>query len=171
MNKDYFDNSEQRCWEKLVDFQEHTHLFKAITRCKEKNYADATGYTISKLGERRNFNIELKIRNAALLKSGVFSADTFVDPALFIESHKFCDLHFNNLLGLEGLYINFLNNNVTVIYHIEKITVKPRIEKKKIPSKGYEGFEIGYRAFLHIKDAAIYKDYKLVKRIGEEWKN
>ena len=105
------------------------------------------------------------------MKSGNFMGDKFNENTLFIESHKIADLLLDQVIGYEGLYVNFLNNNVVVIYNVGKLSVRPKLEKKRIPSRGYQGFEMAFREGLHIKDAAIYKDYKLVKRIGEEWTN
>lgn len=170
MDKEYFKNKENENWELLCDFNEHTHLFDEIGRMEEYHHSDASGRSIH-MGEERKFNLELKIRNVTLLKDGSFKGDKFKADTLYIESHKIADLLLDQVIGFEGLYVNFLNNNVVVIYNVGKLTVRPKLEKKRIPSKGYQGFEMGFRQGLYIKDAAIYKDYKLVKRIGEEWKN
>ena len=170
MNKNYFEQKENENWKLLLDFNEHTHVFDEIGRMPQYYHTDATGSTINKFGEERKFNIELKMRDVTLLKSGKFQGDKFNENTLFIESHKIADLLLDTIIGYEGLYINFLNNNVVVIYNVGKLKVRPKLEKKRIPSKGYQGFEMGFREGLHIKDAAIYKDYQLVKRIGEEWK-
>ena len=169
MDKQYFVDKENENWKLLCDFNEHTNLFNEIGRMHEYYHSDATGKTISKMGEERKFNLELKIRNVTLLKSGTFQGDKFNDQTLYIESHKIADLLLDQIIGLEGLYVNFLNNNVVVIFNVGKLSVRPKLEKKRIPSKGYQGFEMAFREGLHIKDAAIFKDYKLVKRIGEEW--
>lgn len=170
MDKDYFDTNENNDFKLLCDFNEHTHLFSNISPSKYSHFSDATGMTITKLGEKRKFNIEIKKRNAVLLKSGKVSGTTFVDDNIIIESHKACDLLLDNINGFEPLYINFLNNNVVVIYNLNKLSIRPQLMKKFIKSKGYQGFEIAARQGLYIKDAAIYKDNKLVKRINEEWK-
>lgn len=171
MDKQYFESKENENWELLTAFNNETKLFDEIGRMKECHHTDATGSTITKLGEERKFNIELKTRNVTLTKSGKFKGDKFNENTLYIESHKVADLLLDQIIGYEGLYVNFLNNNVVVIFNVGKLSVRPKLEKKRIPSKGYQGFEMGFRQGLHIKDAAIYKDYKLVKRIGEEWKN
>lgn len=170
MNKDYFERKENENWELLCEFNANTHLFDEIGRMPQYYHTDATGQTTNKLGETRKFNLELKTRDVTLTKSGKFMNDKFNDTTLYIESHKIADLLLDQVLGYEGLYINFLNNNVVVIFNVGKLKVRPKLEKKRIPSKGYEGFEMGFREGLHINDAAIYKDNKLVKRIGEEWK-
>lgn len=170
MNKNYFVEKENENWKLLCDFNEHTHLFDEIGRMNEYYHTDATGRTETKLGEQRMFNIELKIRNVTLTKSGKFMGDKFNENTLYIESHKIADLLLDQVIGYEGLYVNFLNNNVVVIFNVGKLKVRPKLEKKRIPSKGYQGFEMAFREGLHINDAAIYKDYKLVKRTGEEWK-
>lgn len=170
MNKNYFDTNESNDMKLLYDFNLHTNLFSGLNPSEYSHFSDATAYTISRLGEERKFNIEIKKRNAVLLKSGKVSGATFVDDNIIIESHKACDLLFDNINGYEPLYINFLDNNVVVIYNLNKLSIRPQSMKKFIKSNGYQGFEIASRQGLNIKDAAIYKDYKLVKRIGEEWK-
>ena len=169
MDKTYFETKENENWKLLCEFNEHTNLFDKIGRMHEYYHSDATGQTTNKLGETRKFNLELKTRNVTLTKSGNFMGDKFNENTLFIESHKIADLLLDQVIGYEGLYVNFLNNNVVVIYNVGKLSVRPKLEKKRIQSRGYQGFEIAFREGLHIKDAAIYKDYKLVKRIGEEW--
>ena len=171
MDKTYFETKENENWKLLCESNEHTNLFDKIGRMHEYYHSDATGQTTNKLGETRKFNLELKTRNVTLMKSGNFMGDKFNENTLFIESHKIADLLLDQVIGYEGLYVNFLNNNVVVIYNVGKLSVRPKLEKKRIPSRGYQGFEMAFREGLHIKDAAIYKDYKLVKRIGEEWTN
>lgn len=170
MNKNYFDTNECNDMKLLYDFNLHTNLFSGLNPSEYSHFSDATAYTISRLGEERKFNIEIKKRNAVLLKSGKVSGATFVDDNIIIESHKACDLLFDNINGYEPLYINFLDNNVVVIYNLNKLSIRPQSMKKFIKSNGYQGFEIASRQGLNINDAAIYKDYQLVKRIGEEWK-
>lgn len=170
MDKKYFEEKENENWKLLCDFNNSTHLFDEIGRMHEYYHSDATGKTISKMGEERLFNIELKTRNVTLTQSGNFKGDKFNENTLYIESHKVADLLLDQVIDKEGLYINFLNNNVVVIFNLGKLSVRPKLEKKRIPSKGYQGFEMAFREGLHINDAAIYKDNKLVKRIGEEWK-
>lgn len=169
-DKKYFDKNEENDMKMLYDFNLHTNLFSGLEPTEYSHFSDATAYTVSKFGEYRKYNIEIKNRNAVLLKNGKISGATFIDDTIIIESHKACDLMLDNINGYEPLYINFLDNNVVVIYNLNKLSVRPTSMKKFIKSNGYQGFEIASRQGLNIKDAAIYKDYKLVKRIGEEWK-
>lgn len=169
MDKDYFEQKENENWKLLCDFNEHTHLFDEIGRMPQYHHCDASGQTTNKLGETRKFNLELKTRDVTLTQSGKFMNDKFNENTLYIESHKVADLLLDQVIDYEGLYVNFLNNNVVVIFNVGKLSVRPKLEKKRIPSKGYQGFEMGFREGLYIKDAAIYKDNKLIKRIGEEW--
>ena len=171
MNKEFFDKNEENDMKLLYNFNLHTNLFSGLEQAEYSHYADATAYTISRLGEERKFNIEIKKRNAVLLKSGKVSGATFIDDTIIIESHKMCDLILDTLNGYEPLYINFLDNNVVIIYNLSKLTVRPTSMKKFIKSKAYESYEIASRQGLNLKDAAIYKDYKLIKKIGEEWNN
>lgn len=170
MNDSYFKTNEREDMKLLYDFNLHTNLFSNLTQAPYKAHADATAETVSRLGEKRFFNIEIKRRNAILLDDGRISGKTFIDDTIIIESHKYADLVLDKLNGFEALYVNFLENNVVIIYNLNKLTIRPQSMKKFIKSNGYESYEIASRQGLYIVDAAIYKDYKLVKRIGEEWK-
>lgn len=169
-NKEYFDKNEENDMKLLYDFNLHTNLFSGLAPAEYSHFADATAYTVSRLGEKRKFNIEIKRRNAVLLQSGKISGRTFLDDTIMIESHKLADLLLDGINGYEGLYINFLDNNVVIIYNLQRIKTRPKSMKKVIKSGGYNSYEIASRQGLYIKDAAIYKDYKIVKKIGEEWK-
>lgn len=161
----YFETNEENDWKLLNQFNEKTHLFKSLGKCKEKHHADASGYT----ADGRTVMIELKKRNVVLTKGGKFSGSTFKDDNLFIESHKFCDLWCDTFDNYIPLYINFLENEVVAIYILSKLATKPITQKKVIKSNGYNSFEIGHRLGLNIEDALIYKGNKLVKRHGEKW--
>jgi len=170
-NKDFFDYNEEHDINLLVDFNKKMKLFKGLQQAAYGDYKDATGFTITKLGEKRKFNIEIKKRNAVLLSSGKVSAETFVDDNVIIETHKMLDLLLDKIEGYEPIYINFLQDNVVIIYNLSKLTKRPKTMKKFIKSKGYQGFEIASRQGLYLVDAAIYKDNKLFKKVGEEWKS
>lgn len=174
MNKDYFDNSEQRCLENLEKFNNEYHIFNHTEKTIEKFHADATGYTLNKLGERRNFNIELKNRKQILLDNGVISGTTdkggYTGDTIMIESHKLADLLLDNIIGLEPLYINFLLDGTVIIFNLNKLTKRPyKSENQNILSRGYGKMEMAKRQYLYITDAAIYKDGKLIKRAGEDF--
>ena len=171
-NKDFFDYNEEHDINLLIDFNKKMKLFKGLQQAAYGDFKDATGYTITKFGERRNFNIEIKKRNAVLLSSGVVSGETFVDNNIIIETHKMLDLLLDKMTeGYEPVYINFLDDNVVIVYNLWKLTKRPKTMKKFIKSKGYQGFEIASRQGLYLVDAAIYKDNKLIKKVGEEWKS
>ena len=171
-DKEYFDTNEEHDLNLLMDFNNKMKLFQGLEQGAYGDYKDATGFTITKLGEKRKFNIEIKKRNAVLLSSGKVSAETFVDDNIIIETHKMLDLLLDNMTeGYEPVYINFLQDNVVIIYNLSKLTKRPKAMKKFIKSKGYQGFEIASRQGLYLVDAAIYKDNKLIKKVGEEWKS
>ena len=72
--------------------------------------------------------------------------------------------------GTEPLYFNFLNDGYVALFNLKKLTKRPKEHKRlSIESKGYQKMEIGSREGLYIKDAAIYKDGKLIKRMGDDW--
>lgn len=74
--------------------------------------------------------------------------------------------------GLTPLYINFLQDGYIIIFNLANLKKRPeKSTTKNIKSKGYNKFEMAKRQGLYLSDAAIYnKDFKLIKRAGEEWK-
>ena len=176
MNKDYFKKSEKDDYDKFLDFQELTHIFKGIERMKKGHHSDATGYTVNSMGEIRKFNIELKDRVLYLLDdgniSGCSSNGPYIDDTLVIESHKVADLLLDNMIGFEPLYVNFTLDGSTIIFNLNKLTRIPlKRYYKTIYSKGYERMEDGHRQHLYMIDAAVYdKEGNLIKKPGEEWK-
>lgn len=176
MDKDFFRKSEKECWDNLIKFQNDYNVFADITRTADKHHADATGYTVNKLGEKRNFNIELKNRNQILLDNGAVSGTNengggYIGETIMIESHKVADLLLDNIIGLEPLYVNFLLDGSILVFNLNKLTKRPyKSDRQNIKSKGYEKFEMAKRQYMYIVDAAIYKDGKLIKKAGEEWK-
>ncbi len=174
MDNKYFEEQEKNCWYKLEEFNNEYHIFTDIDRQIKKHHSDGSGYTVNKLGEKRNFNIELKDRKQVLLDNGVISGTTdkggYTADTIMIESHKVADLLLDNIIGLEPLYINFLQDGTIIIFNLNKLTIRPVIsDVMNIKSKGYGKFEMCKRQFLNLKDAAIYKDGKLIKRAGEDF--
>ena len=176
MDNQYFKESEERCWELLNEFNQHTKLFNNIERTKEKECIDVTGASINKLGEERKYGIELKNRNLNLMDDGRISGATdkgsFYDDTIFIETHKAGSMLLNSIEGYEPLYINFLADGHIIIFNLKRLSKRPKQSKMmNIKSKGYGKYEIAKREGLYMVDACIYdKDYKLIKRIGEGWK-
>lgn len=174
MDKQFFEDSEQKCWDNLEKFNGEYHIFSEIDRTIKKHHSDGSGYTVNKLGEKRNFNLELKNRNQVLMDNGVVSGATekgiYTGDTIMIESHKVADLLLDNIIGLEPLYINFLLDGSVLIFNLNKLTRRPyKSDTQNIKSKGYGKFEMAKRQYIYITDAAIYKDGKLIKRAGEEW--
>lgn len=172
-NEKYFSENESNDIDKLIRFNEKTHIFEHIKETEIKHYTDATGYSMDRI-----FNIELKNRNQVLLTNGKISGCTqngkpYIDDDIFIEDHKAADMLMDYVAyGLEPLYINFLANGWVLIFNLSKLSVRPRKHLNlKINSKGYRSMEFGNRQGLYLKDAAIYdSNYNLVKKVGEEWK-
>lgn len=180
MDKEFFKKSEKECWDNLVKFQEKYHVFNDIERINEdktegKHHSDASGYTTNKLGERRNFNIELKNRNQILLENGSVSGTNengggYTGDTIMIESHKVADLLLDNIIGLEPLYVNFLLDGSILVFNLNKLTKRPKkSDTMNIKSRGYNKFEMAKRQYLYIIDAAVYKNGKLIKRAGEDF--
>lgn len=175
-NEKFFSENESNDWELLLDLNEKTHIFDELTPSIRKHHTDGTGYTITKLGTTKEWNIELKSRNLILTDNGKISGCTdkgaFIDDTIFIESHKAADMFFDQIEGLIPLYVNFLADGSTVIYNLSNLKKRPvKTGTMNIRSKGYNKFEIAKRQGLFLSDAAIFdKDGNLIKRAGEEWK-
>lgn len=144
MNQQYFDENEDICKNKLIDFNKRHKLFKEITDNGYMASVDFTG--ITKNG--KTANIELKNRN---YPSGRF--DT-----LIIEAHKYAKLMIDYLYeNKEPLYVNFMNDGTTYIFNLRKMKEKPQFtEKKGYKSNGYQGFELSARILLPITSAYKY---------------
>ena len=150
-----FDVSEQKCWELLQDFIEHSNFksnLKEFGRKEECNYVDATGLTTS----NQVLNMELKRRNSKL---GQYST-------LFAEGHKLADLYLDYFcLNKIPLYINFLEDGHVVIYNLTKLKHRHEADKeRKKWSQGYKAFEMSQSQKLDVRDAHIYK------RVGDKFR-
>lgn len=169
MDKFFFESNEIIDYDKLVKFNNETHIFDNIGQTPSKHYFDASGNTYD-----RCFSIELKSRNITLLDDGSISGctndgRTYTDKGIIIEAHKLADLVVEGMFGHEPLYINFLEDDTVLIFNLSKIRHKPsRKANMKISSRGYGYMELGHRHFLNINDAAIYKHGKLIKTSFED---
>lgn len=176
MNDNYFNVNEKKDWELLEQFNAKTGLFNEIKQAEVKYHTDGTGYTVTKLGETKYWNIELKFRNLNLLNdkiSGATSKGTFIEDTIYIEGHKVADMLLDCINGLTPLYINFLQDGTTIIFNLTNLKKRPKkTATMAIKSNGYQKFEIAKRQGLYLTDAAIYdQDGKLIKKAGEEFSN
>ncbi len=175
MDNEFFKSNELKDITKLKAFNKVTGLFDEIGETEVKHHTDATGYTTTKMGDIKYWNIELKDRNLNLMEDGRISGATdkgsFYDDTIFIESHKVADMLLDSINGLTPLYINFLSDGHIIIFNLSNLKKRPKkTGTMNIKSKGYQKFEVAKREGLYISDAAIFdKNYKLIKRAGEEW--
>lgn len=164
-NINYFNNSEESCYNKFITWQQQTRFFDEYGRFQKGHWADASGYT----DEELIYNVELKDRDQILCKSGKVSGTTYKDDTIVIESHKVADLLWDYILeGKKPWYMNFLHNDVVILFDLTKVG-HPKKRRINARSKGYGNTEADYRFFLPLKYAAIWKKGKLVKKMGEEW--
>ena len=142
MNQNYFAENEQNDLQLFYDFNYQTKLFDTIIPTEEKSQYDATATHKS-----RQFAVELKKRD---IKLGTFST-------IMIEDYKYLELllakQFENK---DPLYINFLFDDVVIIFNLDKLKHKPTFKNIPIKSKGYEKEQYERRYYLSIKDAIIY---------------
>lgn len=154
----YFEMNENKDYQLLLDFNQHTNLFDTVRRAKEGHHTDAIASHINNLGEERLFNIEIKRR---------FCNHTKYDTA-FIEDYKMAsmllDYHF---FGIEPLYINFYNDAV-VIFNLTKLSKYPKQDIWNIYSEGKKVNQTQERRYgLDFKDAVVFIDYKIQKQMGD----
>lgn len=168
MNQNYFNKSEDKCFELLTNFNQKTNLFNNLERQEMKSAIDvmATGKNDKECA------IELKFReNYDLIfednKYFIQNDKGFKDANLFIENHKLCALLLDYIyLSKSPLYINFYRNGMTTIHNVAKLKQKPEITKEmNIKSKGYGKMEIAKRYLLPLSDCHIYdNNSKLVHK-------
>ena len=170
MNKEYAIDNEKTDFELMTQFNDYLNLVE-LGQCPEKWHSDASGYT----RDGRYINIELKQRNQVLLKNLTISGQTkegktYTASTIYAEAHKCGDLLLDYVCEQkEPLYINFLLNDIVIVYNLSRLKHRPNKVGKRIYSKLYEGFELAKREELEIKDAFIYKkeennEYKLIHR-------
>lgn len=170
-NFEFINQQEKIDWDLLNDFNEKFRYFTNLVKREKYATSDASGVTF----DGRAFGIELKSRNQVLMDDGRLSGQTYDGYAYtadteYLEAHKSTSMMFDYLYKKdEPLYVNFLKDGTIIIYNLTKLSEIPQKQRVKIKSKGYEREEYEYRFLLPLKDAAIYKGGKLIKRIGEEW--
>ena len=177
-NENFANSQEKRNIELLNDFNNFLNL-QCLEKCPKGHYVDASGVTKN----NQFLNFELKIRNQTLKQKedgtlyviGVsektnkpYSADT-----LFIEAHKSSSLFLDYvMLDYLPMYINFLNDDVVVVYNLLKLNKRYEKEHHRIWSELYQSFEIADRELLALEDAFIYKkvnnEYKLIYKPNGE---
>lgn len=155
---DYFKDNEKQDLQLLYQFNYDNKLFTWVMPTEPKSQIDAIA-----MKGGRNFAIEIKHRLIPVSKY----------QHLMIEDYKYLELmmeaQFHNR---EPLYINFLHDNVVVIYNLSKLSAKPKLRIMNIKSEGYGTMQQQERRYmLDLADACIYKDNKLIKTMGEQWKN
>lgn len=154
----YFKDNEKQDLQLLYEFNYANKLFTWIMPTAEKSQIDAIA-----MKGGRTFAIEIKHRLIPVWRY----------KSIMIEDYKYAELlmeyQFNNR---EPLYINFLHDNVVVIYNLSKLNNKPKMRVMNIKSEGYGAMQQQERRYmLDLSDAVIYKDNKLCKKMGEQWKN
>lgn len=155
---DYFKDNEKQDLQLLYQFNYDNKLFTWVMPTEPKSQIDAIA-----MKGGRNFAIEIKHR--------LIPVDRY--KSIMIEDYKYLELlqeyQFNNR---EPLYINFLHDNVVVIFNLSKLSAKPKLRIMNIKSEGYGTMQQQERRYmLDLSDACIYKDNKLIKTMGEQWKN
>lgn len=154
---DYFKDNEKQDLQLLYEFNYANKLFTWVMPTEPKSQIDAIA-----MKNNRTFAIEIKHR---MIPLGRYKS-------IMIEDYKYAELlmeyQFNSR---EPLYINFLHDNVVVIFNLSKLSAKPKLRIMNIKSEGYDKVQYQERRYmLDLSDAVIYKDNKLCKKMGEAWK-
>lgn len=152
----YFETNERQDLQLLYEFNYANKLFTWVMPTAEKSQIDAIA-----MKGGRNFAIEIKHRMIPVNRY----------KSIMIEDYKYLELMMEKQFnGREPLYINFLHDAV-VIFNLTKLKEKPKMRIMNIKSEGYDKVQYQERRYmLDLSDAVIYKDNKLIKTIGEEWK-
>jgi hypothetical protein len=160
-NKKFFNENENRDFNKLVDFNDK-YLHAQITRNGEGASIDAYGV----LSDGRDAAIELKNRykyNLEIDENGNYYCikenSSYKCNTIFCEANKMSELlleyQYNN--KREPLYINFTKNDYVLVFNLNKLLIKPDYEIYYVRNEGYNFTEKCYRYLLNITDATIYK--------------
>jgi hypothetical protein len=160
LDKKYFDDSENRCWELFQRFNDEKLHLSEVGRTEYCYDFDASGVT--SLNEK--VGIELKKRNLVLLSgdsslsvSGESRNGTFRTDTIYLEEVKMAELavaHWSQ--GFIPLYVNFLSNAVVVFNLLKMRHIGD--ERTKVHSHGYQSFEIAKRFTLPLSEAWIYNN-------------
>ena len=165
MNRKYATDKEQTGFEKLLDFNQLLNL-KELRQTTEGDYRDATGITIT---TNQKVNIENKVRNQTLFYrdgkpyiSGITSSNSpYSADSIYIESHKAADLLMDWItLDFIPLFINYLSDNIVVVFNLSKLKNRPKSRHLRIYSSLYQSYEEADRLELQLQDAFIYEKYK-----------
>lgn len=165
-DKEYFDRQELSCWQKLLAFNDHTHMFQSLTQGDYAAPWDASG-----ICKGHKVLIEIKQRKVFLTDDFKLSSATFVANDLFLEDYKLAIMHCQSVVDdMIPVFINLLDDGCVVIHNLNRITSYKKYTNLDIESKGYQSNQIRTnRIGLHINDAVIYdKNGKLIQ--GKKYK-
>lgn len=154
MNQRYADINEYQDYELMKDFNSLLQLNELGQTPYAHSY-DASGYT----KDSQYTSIELKRRYV--------SVSTY--PSLIIEGHKLLALLTGFIYeNKTPLYINFMNDEVVVVFNLSKLKTPPKLIEKKIKSQLYQAYDVAERYELQMTDAWIYRKdgdrYRLIQR-------
>ena len=160
MNRKYATDKEQTGFEKLLDFNQLLKL-KDLAQTIEGDYRDATGITTT----NRKVNIENKVRNQTLFYnngkaciSGLTSSNQpYSADTIYIEAHKASDLLMDWItLDYIPLFVNYLRDNIVVVFNLSKLKTRPKSRHLRIYSSLYQSYQEADRLELSLSDAFIY---------------
>lgn len=170
MNKEFFETNETTDFQLMTQFNTEKLHLTDFGRCPDLYHSDASGKTA--IGD--TVSLELKRRDLNLIYSNgeykisgcASNGKSYTDNTIMIEAHKAASLLWDySISNITPLYINFLNDDVVIIYNLTKLN---KIPKKKnyynIRSKGYQRTENGDRFLLDLQEAYIYKNNKLIHK-------
>lgn len=146
-NKDYFRESEKKCIDKLIDFNEGTGFFKALEQTgstKDKTVeGDASGYT----ADGRMVLVEMKNRNINL-----YDYET-----VYINAKKVAKMMLEHAINKTvPLFVAFFKNGDVAIWRLDKLTKYKYYPCVKSFSKGYGRDEYTEQIGVYPEDAKVY---------------
>lgn len=151
MDKEFFENSEQSCINKMEQFINKHNFNLSETGATPSKYDYDYSGVCKTLDREVTYAFELKDRN--------YSLDTFNKWGnIIIEAHKLSELYLHYVMyGIIPIYINFTSDGKVILFNLSKLKDKPKYKLYKgIKSKGYQRIEEGSRFELSMSDAKIF---------------
>lgn len=161
-NEKYAEQKEAEDYAKMEDLNRFLKL-SDFGRAPEKYHIDCSGTT--KKGEE--VYIELKDRTMRYKPDGTLigiskkSGREYQCKTLYIEDHKYRDMLLDfDIKGVIPLYVNFLMDDVAIVYDLSHLMTSPTSVVKKIWSELNQKKEHSKRLELSLSDACIYQKNK-----------
>lgn len=164
-NSSFYTEEENKDFELLELFNNKLKLTE-LGKAPSKHYYDASGYTST----LQYVEMELKNRNGEFIDSNsvrMYTAKTnkpYTATTIYIEPQHYSrmkdDSEWNK--NIVPLYINFLNDNTTLVWKLNALKKKPEWKwVTHIWDEGKREYKDEWRILLPINEAYIYQNNEL----------